>query len=505
MSNNNRRFVEWICRYLLIFALINVLVVTCSPNLYKEIYAAKKKTTSAKTKGKKASKSKTSKKNYSKLSNKKNNNPEHIFLADTLLADGISYKRVLININNSKQDVHILQVNLNNPKVDIATFKAGNNITELARLPELLMSSNTNKDLNEQQVVAGINANFWRAYTNYPIGPTVVNGEVVEMPTHKRWTSTFINENCKPFMSNFYLQGEIVTKNYRQNFKSVNRRSDATGIVMYNRFGGDVIPYINSKKVEELLAKGLDNIFQEAAYDDSTEQAVSLEQYRLELIEAQRASNSEYSLQKVTLKYLDNPSVNTFVKCEVISIDTGSVAIPPGCCVISYGNDIDLNTLPKIGEKVNIHFWTNVYENEIFLNSVSGTPRLVRDGIAQHEAYEEGSKSKRFINGALARTAIGFDKDKSNFFMVVVDPRRENGTVGASLTQLAYIMEYIGCYSAQNLDGGGSTTMVINNKNTLGNVLNSNDPSASRRLSVALGAVSLKKEKEGVKAKPRKK
>ena len=40
-------------------------------------------------------------------------------------------------------------------------------------------------------------------------------------------------------------------------------------------------------------------------------------------------------------------------------------------------------------------------------------------------------------------------------------------------------MEYIGCYSAQNLDGGGSTTMVINNKNTLGNVLNSNDPSAS--------------------------
>ncbi len=482
----------------LLFLFSGMLIVTV-PN---DMYAAKKKTSSTKTKTSKKKPSKSSR-NNKKISNKKPNKPEHTFLADTLLADGISYKRVLININNYKQDVHILQVNLDNPKVDIATFKAGNNITELAKLPELLTT--TNKNPNDQIVVGGINANFWRAYTNYPIGPTVVNGEVVEMPTHKRWTSTFLNENCKPYMSNFYLQGELVSKNYRYSFKSVNRRSDTTGIVMYNKFGGDVIPYINSKKVEELLLKGLDNVFQESMYDDSTEQSVSLEQYRLELLEAQRSSNSEYSLRKVTLRYLDNPAVNTFIKCEVVSIDTGSVNIPVGCCVVSYGADIDPEILPKVGEKVNIHFWTNVYENEIFINSVSGTPRLVRDGIAQHEAYEEGSKSKRFISGSLARTAIGFDKEKTKFFMVVIDPRRANGSTGATLAQLADIMEYIGCYSAQNLDGGGSTTMAINNKNILGNILNDNDPSASRRLSVALGAISLKKEKEGIKAKPKKK
>ena len=467
--------------FFLVFSI--VLPVTLPIKQVVTVEAKKKKATKKRTIG--------------KATQKKTAKPEHVFLLDTMLADGIFYKHVIISMNNQKNDVHILQVDLNNRKADLEVIKAGNNNVELVKLPEMLSKAASE---TENNIVGGINANFWRAYTNYPIGPTIVKGEVVEMQTHKRWTSTFFNDAGKPFMGNFVLQGELISNNNRLNFKSVNRRSDTNGIVLYNRFGGDTIPYIDAGKVELLLLKGLDNILQDVPYDDSTEQAMTLDAYRAELFNTQKTSTIEYSLRKITLKYLDNPYVNAFVNCQVVSVDTGSVPILPGHCVISFGKAIDINRIPKVGDKVNIHFWTNINESELFLHSVSGTPRLVRDGIAQHEAYEEGSKSKRFISGALSRTAIGYDKAKTKMFLVAVDSRRLNNTVGVGLTQVADIMEYIGCYSAQNLDGGGSTTMVINGKN----ILNSTNPATSRKLSVALTAVSLKKEKGVLSPKKKK-
>jgi len=129
------------------------------------------------------------------------------------------------------------------------------------------------------------------------------------------------------------------------------------------------------------------------------------------------------------------------------------------------------------------------------MNAVCGTPRLVRDGIAGHEAFEEGLKNKRFINGALPRTAIGNNKNKTKLFLVAVPgSKKQDGTIGASLTQLADIMEYIGCYDAQNLDGGGSTNMVVASNNVI-------NPALSRKLSVSIAAVKLKKEKPQSKLK----
>jgi exopolysaccharide biosynthesis protein len=48
-------------------------------------------------------------------------------------------------------------------------------------------------------------------------------------------------------------------------------------------------------------------------------------------------------------------------------------------------------------------------------------------------------------------------------------------------------MKYIGCYDAMNLDGGGSTIMVIDGKN----VINKENPYSSRRISVGVGIKSI--------------
>jgi exopolysaccharide biosynthesis protein len=48
--------------------------------------------------------------------------------------------------------------------------------------------------------------------------------------------------------------------------------------------------------------------------------------------------------------------------------------------------------------------------------------------------------------------------------MVCVDGGQPNTSSGMTLTELADFMKSLGCESALNLDGGGSTTMVIRNR-----------------------------------------
>lgn len=62
--------------------------------------------------------------------------------------------------------------------------------------------------------------------------------------------------------------------------------------------------------------------------------------------------------------------------------------------------------------------------------------------------------------GTQPRTAIGQKKD-GTIVMVVLDGRQITfgGSAGAKLNQLASLMLSLGCYTAGNLDGGGSTAM----------------------------------------------
>jgi exopolysaccharide biosynthesis protein len=140
----------------------------------------------------------------------------------------------------------------------------------------------------------------------------------------------------------------------------------------------------------------------------------------------------------------------------------------------------------KPGDTITVKFTTNVHDSVVFYNGVSGAPRLIREGRAKHEARAEGLRSRRFINMQLPRTAIGTNKDKTKIYIVAVESSaRSIRKVGASLWNLTKIMEEVGVYDAMNLDGGGSTLMVIGGKN----VLLPEKPYISRRISVGLGVI----------------
>jgi Phosphodiester glycosidase len=92
---------------------------------------------------------------------------------------------------------------------------------------------------------------------------------------------------------------------------------------------------------------------------------------------------------------------------------------------------------------------------------VGGIPRLVRNSVSVVGAPGalEGA-SEEFSEKRHPRTGIGFSRDSSMVYLVTVDGRQRE-SVGMSLEEFAQLMISLGVSEGLNLDGGGSTTMVI--------------------------------------------
>jgi hypothetical protein len=89
-------------------------------------------------------------------------------------------------------------------------------------------------------------------------------------------------------------------------------------------------------------------------------------------------------------------------------------------------------------------------------------PQLLRQGMItlseQADRY-----APTFFTARAPRTAIGWRAD-GTILLVVVDGRQPDWSVGMTLEELAQAMRELGCQEALNLDGGGSTTMVLQEK-----------------------------------------
>src|SRR5690606_19164065 len=87
-------------------------------------------------------------------------------------------------------------------------------------------------------------------------------------------------------------------------------------------------------------------------------------------------------------------------------------------------------------------------------DAVSGRPVLIADGRPLPLNERDSLVRQRH-----PRTAIGFNEEE--IFLVTVDGRREGHADGMTLFELQDLLLRLGATEALNLDGGGSTTMII--------------------------------------------
>lgn len=96
--------------------------------------------------------------------------------------------------------------------------------------------------------------------------------------------------------------------------------------------------------------------------------------------------------------------------------------------------------------------------------AIGGGPVLVQNGDIKITNNEERKFAGKAINNPEPRTAIGYTKN--NKIIILVCEGRSDSAAGLSLIQLAEVLKSLGCEEALNLDGGGSSCMLINGKET---------------------------------------
>ncbi len=98
--------------------------------------------------------------------------------------------------------------------------------------------------------------------------------------------------------------------------------------------------------------------------------------------------------------------------------------------------------------------------------AVGGGPVLLQNGEIQISNNEELKFAGNAIKDKHPRTAMGYTKDGKLIFMVI-EGRFPGKAEGATLIQEAQMLKQIGCIEALNLDGGGSSCLLINGKQTI--------------------------------------
>ena len=134
-------------------------------------------------------------------------------------------------------------------------------------------------------------------------------------------------------------------------------------------------------------------------------------------------------------------------------------------------------------------------------NVVAGSSQIVTGGAVSIPAYRDDnhfdaeldpggpndySNAKAWADAATARTAIGLSRDRRTLTLFTVDVR--GGSEGMRLSEVAEVLiRDFGVADALNLDGGGSTTMAVEDATGVPAIVNtSSDNPAGRVVATSL-------------------
>lgn len=98
--------------------------------------------------------------------------------------------------------------------------------------------------------------------------------------------------------------------------------------------------------------------------------------------------------------------------------------------------------------------------------AVGGGPVVVQNGEIKITNEEERMFTGTAVNDKHPRTAMGYTGD-GKLIILVLQGRSPGIAEGATLLQEAKILKDLGCVEALNLDGGGSSCLLVNGKETI--------------------------------------
>ena len=306
--------------------------------------------------------------------------------------------------------IYVLKVDLHNEAIELESVLA----QEAQPGKETVLAMSRRYDQLHQRVVGAINADFF--YESVPFGIVVQDGRFLQ--SGRRWSTIAFSAKKVPviavFSPSFVLDA---TEGVRMTFTSFNRIRNDSNVVLYSDVHGSTTT-------------------------DRTEGKAFI----LDPVRAYMPTYGSFD-------------INVVADCPLLRRNV----IPEEMWVLSVGRKY-FESFSEIDPGDEMKFHVTLTPESIKVDeAVSGGPRILRAGKISVEILEEGQRAG-FDKERHPRTAIGYTKDRRFLIMVVVDGRQSGYSRGVDLYKLAGLMKEFGCHEAMNLDGGGSSTMVIHNR-----------------------------------------
>ncbi len=350
----------------------------------------------------------------------------------TMIEVGPGFKLHKVTKTVPPNNIRILEIDLTEPTTKITTTLARNMLgTGFERTSAMVARSSYEGHL----VIGAVNGDFYgiSAPTNpytFLLGSSVMEREYFFGRPSTR--SLFgITEGNKPISDEMRFTGFVrAANNSQREINAINHQRITNDLIIYSKYIGD-----NT-----------------------------------------RTNNSGTEIKIIPVETFN---VNKNTKFIVIAIESniGSMSILNNEQVLSGNGTAQefLNQNIVVGDTIEIFLGTTPNRGDI-VNLIGGGPRLVINGVRPN-----------FSNTDVhPRTAVGFNQDSTKLYLLTVDGRQAGFSIGMSFEQLGDYMLSIGCYNAINLDGGGSTTMVVRDE-----IVNSpSDPGGERSVANALLAVA---------------
>ena len=343
---------------------------------------------------------------------------------DTVSPGLIHYHFQSDTLKGSPLNIHLLNIDLSKIKVKHALA-----------MDQILGQETTSHMSNRYGALAGVNGGFsfsndpWNVYHGDPRDFFMLNGKMLSEPYSTRTSfgivEDTINQQSIPFFDQISWYGEVIIDGKNYIINGVNRKKESEELIVYTpEWAAHTMTHLGTMEIVVVAD----------------------------------------TIHKISEK--------------------GSSTIPCNGFVIAVPSDFQ-NQIKNKEVVVNHNFQSLLYPgNEVATTNASyntAGPLLIKAGKVINN-FEHENISESFVTTRHPRTAVGITENRKTLILVTVDGRQSSLSMGMSLAELAQFLSKQKAFNAYNLDGGGSTTMVINNQ-----IVNSpSDPKERRRCDAVL-------------------
>lgn len=333
--------------------------------------------------------------------------------------NGVKHIRLTKHLKAGNIKINIIEINKKlNPKLEVMPVLASSTLNKKATIKTLA---------SKQDTIAAINATYFKPETGIPLGTLMINKKIYTGPIYNR-VALGIKDNGF-IIDKYKLNATLNYKKLSVKIDNINQpRMLCTYLLVYTKDWGQKSPKAPDYGINLAIENG----------------------YIKEI------SNGSISIP-------DNGFVVSGPKSKLEPFFIAQLQDENQKFITNILEPRKITIKTKEAEQ-----WKNV--NHI----VSGGPYLIKNGEIYIDTKEEKLTA---ITGRNPRTAVGYTAN-NEFIMLTIDGR-EKDSIGMTLNETANLMKEFGCIWAMNLDGGGSSVMlvkdnIVNSPNTKNGIAISN-------------------------------